>query len=81
MPLFDEAEADHGGSPENGDGREERSGADFAQDDCRGRLQQDVADEEDKDDDRVAFSNQLEVNAHAGDDGDSLCVCQRMNWR
>jgi hypothetical protein len=71
VPLRDEAEANHGGSPKDGDGREECARSDLAQDDGGGRLQQDVGDEEDENDDRVAFSDELEVDAHSGDDCDT----------
>jgi hypothetical protein len=71
VPLSDEAEADHGGSPEDGDGGEESARSDLAQDDGGGWLQQDVGDEEDEDDDRVAFSDELEVDAHSSDNGDA----------
>jgi hypothetical protein len=71
VPLRNEAEADHGGSPKDGDGREESARSDLSQDDGGGRLQQDVGDEEDENDDRVAFSDELEVDAHPGDDCDT----------
>jgi hypothetical protein len=75
VPLLDEAEADHGGSPKDGDGREECPRPDLSQDDCRWWLQQHVGDEEDEDDDRVPLSDELEVDAHSGDDSNTLCVC------
>ena len=72
VPFLDEAEADHGGSPKDGDSREEDPRSDLSQDDGRWWLQQDVGDEEDENDDRVAFSDEFEVDTHTGDDGDTL---------
>ena len=47
MPLRDEAEADHRGSPKDGDCREEGPRSNLSQDDRSWGLQHDVANEED----------------------------------
>jgi hypothetical protein len=66
MPLGDEAEADHCGSPEDGDCWEESPRSNLSQDDRSRGLQQNVRNKKYKNDDRVAFSDELEVDPHAG---------------
>jgi hypothetical protein len=57
VPLLDKAEADHCSAPEDCDGWEECAWAQFSEHDCGRRLQHNITDEEDEDDDRIAFSD------------------------
>lgn len=47
-PVFNETHADHDGAPEESDEGEENARSDFPDGDGRGRLEDDVGDEEDE---------------------------------
>lgn len=72
IPLLDEAKADHGDAPENGDRWKECPWSDLAQNNSCWRLQQDVRDEENQDYDGISLSDEFEVDTHSSDNGNAL---------
>lgn len=70
-PRLHKGESKHCDSPQKRYRRQEDSRSKLSEDDGGRWLKEHIGDEEHQHDGRVAESNQLEINTHARDDGDS----------